>query len=220
MEFSYANETKDKSIKVKFDSLYQQFCESANRDLDEKGLSTIGRESGKYIGEIVKLGIPALPYIIEKMEKGNFFLTLPFYILTKKKFEKSEWPEHGGSKAAAQMCIQWWKEGRKEIPQRFDNLYTDWNSLKQSGKTAEAEEIYKKIVRLGIIVLPYLVEKISEGDTVLIPAVSKLTNGELKEDTKPEECMDWWNKNKEKWYIPIEDEPIEREETKEEEKKE
>jgi hypothetical protein len=52
----------------------------------------------------------------------------------------------------------------------------------------------------------------------LTPLLS--SDGEVKTDDKPEECIEWWNKNKEKWYIPIEDEPIEQEEIKEEEKKE
>lgn len=183
--------------------------------------------------EIVALGIPAVPYLIR--EESKYPLSLPVSILfaveliTKAKLHMVLKEENGrlihtivgfpyfsfvssDKEDILRNWLRWWHGGRKEIPQYFDTLYVRWKELKDKGKKDEAEERYQQIRNMGIIVLPYLIEKIAGGDTSLIPTVFKLTDGAVKVDAKPEECIEWWNKNKEKWYIPIEDEPIEKEE--------
>ncbi|HEC79526.1 MAG TPA: hypothetical protein ENI34_10390 [candidate division WOR-3 bacterium] len=175
--------------------------------------STIGPEEWWKYRRIADLGPAVIPHIIEKMEAGDFFITLSLQMITKKFFEKEEYKSFGcrDSRDEAKLYIYWWREGRKQTPQRFKKLYTEWQSLRKEGETEKAKEKYQWIIDMGIIVLPYLIEKISEGDTALIPAVSELTDGEVKEDATPEECVRWWKENKERWYIPIEGDPGEEE---------
>jgi len=48
-----------------------------------------------------------------------------------------------------------------------------------------------------------MVDKIKMGDTELIEVVSELTAGKVKHNATAEECLDWWEKNKEDWLIPF-----------------
>lgn len=186
--------------------------------------------------KIIEIGVPVLPYIVVKISEDRtlchalFRITRWRYHIERQGVDPSEYvwfveefPElqqRDGPPDRVELWLYWWREGRKQTPQRFNMLHGEWQGLKKKRKIEEAQEKYQRIIDMGIVVLPYLIEKITEGDTALIPAVSKLTDGEVKTDDNPEDCVEWWNKNKEKWYIPIEDEPIEKEEIKEEEKKE
>ncbi len=157
---------------------------------------------------IVELGIPALPYIVEKLEQNResfaFGLEAAVWRITKKRFQAAEWPEGtlGDAKTAAVLYVRWWREGRKEAPRVFEKLYTEWRGLKQAGRTAEAEDKHKAIVDLGIDILPYLMEKMKAGDEELLGTVNRLTNGALGSAPTRSRAAAWWAENKDKWTLP------------------
>jgi hypothetical protein len=161
-----------------------------------------------YIGnkpyyEMIKLGIPALPYMIEKMEKGRFHLGFAVWRITKKDFERSEWPEGKvrGSITRSKMYVYWFHTGRKQTPQRFEKLYNQWKNLKRQNKTEEAEKIYQKMKNLGVDVLPFMIEKFSKGDLELREAISYLTDESFTTKITPEQSLKWWWNNREKYTI-------------------
>lgn len=161
----------------------------------------------KYYREIVKLGIPALPYLIYKIEEGGVALGDAVTIITKKRFEEYEQPEYivWDSKSTATAVVKWWPKARKETPQKFKRLYIEWKNLKNQGKEKEKEEKEKleHIRALGIAALPMIIEKVREGDKELIPIVSKLTNDQVDPNTSISQCFAWWRDNKQKWLIPF-----------------
>lgn len=154
---------------------------------------------------IVEIGVPALPYIMKKIEKnpGDFHLECAVWRITMKRFEKSDWPDGklGDSITAAKMYVQWWKEGRHKTGEKFSELYSKWKTLKSEKKDKEAKETYRQIVNLGIPVLPYLVENV-ETEPEFIPAVVKLTGRSLLATATGPECKQWWENNKQKWKLP------------------
>lgn len=191
-------------IKNIFEQKYNEWKEYNSR-FEEKVKSTWGINKPLY--EIVKLGIPALPFIIEKIQKNpeDFQLGYAVFLITKKQFEKSDWVEKGkmgDAKTKAKMYVNWWYEGRKQSPEQFEKLYTEWKSLKAQGKEKEAKEKYERIKHLGIVILPNIIEKIEHGETEFIPIVSYFTDDAVKKDAKVSECVEWWKKNKEKWTLP------------------
>lgn len=154
-------------------------------------------------GEIVSLGPPVLPYIVEKIEKsGDFHLVHAISRITKKQFEKTDWPQGtlGDSITASKMYVQWWKEGRFKTGERFAKLYSKWKTLKSEKKDKEAKETYRQIVNLGIPVLPFLIENV-ETEPEFIPAISKLTDRQLPATATGTECKQWWENNKQKWEL-------------------
>lgn len=157
--------------------------------------------------EIIELGPSALPYIVEKIQKNpdDFHLGYVVARISKKHFEKEDWPKGklGDAITAASLYVNWWKKDRYETHKRFEKLYKEWKLFKAEGK-GEAEKKYQKIINLGICVLPYLVEKLKENNSDLIPAISELTDGDVNKEFGVSDCVDWWKKNKDKLVVPCE----------------
>jgi hypothetical protein len=77
--------------------------------------------------------------------------------------------------------------------------------------------VYQQLLDLGVVAIPYAIEKINAGELELIDAVNYWTDNALQndmnaknvtQDKTKEFCVDWWNRNQEKWSLPlIETEP-------------
>jgi len=187
-------------------------------------------DKNEQFRDFVKLGPATVPYIIEILErfgdnryyisecmllealrritKWNFNKGWNTYQMYSPKAEIEEFsdqktlPENNRIRAKY-IWIRWFKEFRPKIRQHFENRFHRWKICKTENKTGEAEEKYQRILDLGIDAIPQLVEKISEGDSEFIDAISFLTDGELKSDASVSETVEWWNNNKEKWTIPV-----------------
>ncbi len=156
-------------------------------------------------GEIVKLGLPAVPYIIQKIEENpaDFHLGAAMGMITKKRFGKEEWPADrlGDSRTEAALYVEWWKAGRFQSGAVFEELYEEWRTLREEGQSDSAA-VYKRIVDLGIAALPHAFEALAGGDEALIPAVARLTDGAVGEDWTTPECVEWWEANRGAWLLP------------------
>ena len=192
----------ENNIKGQFDQKYRMWKEFMASNKAIFLTDTTGRQS-MYFDEIIKLGPSAVPYIIEKM-KTDPVLWYAVRVISKKCFEKHEWNETNNDKDAATLFLNWYNYGRFQTSQQFEKLYTESKNLKKVTKIKESEtkENYQMIKNLGIDALPYMVEKVKQGDTNLIPIISELADGEIKSTAKPAECIEWWQKNKEKWTLP------------------
>ena len=100
------------------------------------------------------------------------------------------------------IWLRWWNEARFHTPGRFAKLHDDRRALLQQGDAKGAKEKYQQIQDLGIPVLPCLVDRIGNGATDLVPIMSALTNGGVKADAKPQDCVKWWNQHKDEWTLP------------------
>lgn len=202
-------ESASKNVRGEFEERYQAYREGVRQDfLELPHRSTVGPRAHKHLIEISKLGPAVLPFIIEKSRETNdFFLNLPLFIVTKKTFEKTEWPKDSpkDAKATAKMFIDWWEKSGPQTPQRFEQRYVELRVLREQHKKDETQEKYRQIRRLGIAALPSIMEKVKLGDIELIPIISELTDGKIKKDITQSECLDWWEKNKQEWLIPFEE---------------
>jgi len=159
----------------------------------------------KYYRDIIDLGTPAVPYMVEKIEEGCWPLGDAVTVITKKRFEEYEQPEYHvrDSKSTAAAVAKWWPKARKETPHQFNQRYSQWKDLKKQGKEKEAKEKLEEIRALGIASLPIIIEKVKQGDNELIPIVSKLTDGQVDPNANTSQCVSWWQQNKEQWLIPF-----------------
>jgi len=202
------------NIENMFEARYQAWKEYCSRP-EVMALSYAGpRFTCNEFKEIVDLGLPALPYIAKKMEQDSTenLLWKAIEVIAKvrvyreydRKSNKDVLPDFPSLEPGDNIYLYWWREGHKQTPNQFSKLYSEWKQLKQI-KDVDAQKIYQRMVNLGIPVIPYMIREIKNGDSNLIPAISYLTDGEIKEDASPEECINWWANNKEKWTIKFGD---------------
>jgi hypothetical protein len=51
-----------------------------------------------------------------------------------------------------------------------------------------------------------MTEKVKQGEKELIPLISYTVDKELPLDATQQQCLAWWDKSKDKWLIPLEQE--------------
>lgn len=148
---------------------------------------------------IVDLGVPAIPFIVSKIQenKYDFHLGSAIVLITKRKFDKDEWPEGklGDSIALSEMYVDWWKVGRHTTEKRFEELLHEWHGSVSNGNANKARQILRKMSDLGIPVLPYLVVQLKENPE-LIPVFLYLSAAPLELSASAEACVQWWNENR------------------------
>ena len=101
----------------------------------------------------------------------------------------------------------WWEVEPEFTKQRFEKYYREWKHVVEEKPQAHSAHSYRqnKMLQAGIPALPFLIEKVKNGDVALITTISELTNRELKKTATQEQCLEWWNENKHKWLIPFEE---------------
>ena len=204
----WATRTERESVHEAFNREYGAYCEDAPKDSRENLTSSLsmGPRGLKHMGNITRLGPKALPYIMEKAgQTKDMNWTFSISLITEKVFLRSEWP--GGrfvdSRAILQMYIDWWPKGRKLTPEHFKERYALWKAVRDEGKESEAIKRRDEISKLGIAALPMIMEKLREGDSGLIPVVSRVTREKVAGTASAEECLAWWDKNRAEWLIPF-----------------
>lgn len=164
-----------------------------------------------YFDALVAIGPSALPLIAAKIEEDPSATVLWHAIekIAKIKiagvYDQSKnrivFPDYPMLKTNEDVYVLWWKEGRFKTGERFADLFAKWCALKSDSKDEESKTIYKQIVDLGLPVLPYLVDAAKQRPE-FIPAISALADGSLVPTASPGECMEWWNKNRQKFELP------------------
>jgi hypothetical protein len=217
---------QDADLKSRFESEYRAWKEQV-----ESQRFSSAPEFNEHFTKIVKMGIPVLPLIIDKMEKRefsmDFLLESAFYLISRKDFEKEDWPKgkRGDSHTAAAMYIEWWHNGIKDTQNSFDHYYRQWKRDLAEKKEDEANNKLLSIRKLGIVAMPFMIDKIKkgdlkfvkiisdyskiqypvnyigEGDLQSIKIISDYTSESLNENASKDECIAWWNENKDKFTI-------------------
>ncbi len=158
---------------------------------------------------IIDMGPSVVPFIIVMFEQElsdptwdnqsrSNMLGLISMITWKAFRDKNDWPEgkYGNHEIEMALYVKWWKEGRKETPRKFADLYVKWDQFKNEDKTKEADETLDQIRFMGIEVLPLVIQKISDGDERLLPFINKLMRKNVVEDHPTRESvLKWWQAN-------------------------
>ena len=196
------------NIKESFESEYAAYIEAKQVDNKEYPFrsTSYGPKSSVCLQNIAQLGVATMPYLIEKAnETKDMSLNLPLRIITKKCFSNTEWPVNitKDSRGELKLYITWWESGRNLTPVQFSQYYSQWKEFKNNHKEKDAKDKLNEIYDLGIGALPMIMEIVRQGDTELIPIISKLTDDKIKSSATASECLSWWEKNKDDWLIPF-----------------
>jgi hypothetical protein len=106
------------------------------------------------------------------------------------------------------IYLFWWLEGEKRTPQWFSDRYSKWLVARKQGDAQKTKAMYQKLLDIGIAAIPLWLEKLqSEQDESIrqeiMKALSYLTDGEVNLNMSPQECLKWWEANRERWTIPF-----------------
>jgi len=104
-----------------------------------------------------------------------------------------------------ELWSRWWHGGSQFTGQRFEAKHNEWKVMKKENhlEKSNAKRRLSEMTDLGIPAIPFMIEKVEQGETDFIPLISRLTNKELSETATQQECLEWWNKNNQKWLIPF-----------------
>ena len=201
------------SMEELFEAKYQRWSEFISRP-EVMAQSVVGpRFECSQFQEIVDLGLQALPYIVRKMKQNpeDRLLWKAIEEIAKVRIrgkydrEKNKvvFPQFPDLKPGERVYLYWWREGHKFTPERFETLYVEWRQLKGARGEEEAGAIYRRMVDLGVTVLPSMMKRIERGDSALVAVVSYLTDGAIDHDATPQQCINWWQRNEKEWTIPF-----------------
>ena len=120
---------QDADLKNRFESEYKAW----KTIVDENPFSETAMYN-PHIFEIGNMGAPVLPLLVEKMEnsESGHLLNYAFYLITKKGFEKEDWPKRSngkirvGSRTKKAMFLDWYRNGIKNTSISFNRYYLEW----------------------------------------------------------------------------------------------
>jgi hypothetical protein len=223
-------------VRAAFDREYEAYMHAPDGTGYTGGTTALQQQ---HLDSIARLGPRALPLVMETLrETGDSNLAAVAGRMSKKHFVLSELPDgkppdqHGW----VALCLRWWDREHARTPQRFAELYEVWKQTKRQwmvlgsyelvyddsfkgiwySRRAQTKdgELLDEIKALGIAALPFMMEKIKEGDYDMLPVIAQLTDGGAADaepladqplEERARRCLEWWEKNKEQWTIPFPD---------------
>ncbi len=163
-----------------------------------------------------------LPYLMTKLKEGDTSVSIIISKISKAGLNIILDPKIS-EKSKAEWLLDWWeKPGEeiiREVTQYWERMLEEDLYFSSPYQTIEETDSGKKIMSLGIAILPYLVREIgnpepSPGDKVIMRVmieslvdvkfykeVEKEGKKVTKENLK-KVVLKWWNKNKEDWACP------------------
>jgi hypothetical protein len=190
-------------------------------EIDEEQLRKIHELNKKLL---TPLGPQVLPYLII-VAQVNHIIGSPIHSITKflphnivlsrkprnllsTTEEFPEVVEKNVSYDARKVWLLWWVEGERRTLQWFTDRYGKWLVARKQGDAQKTKAMYQKLLDIGIAAIPLWLEKLqSEQDKSIrqeiIKALSYLTDGEVNLNMSPQECLNWWEANRERWTIPF-----------------
>lgn len=220
----------DRKMRDQFLEQYAKWLVYCRKVLKEVGWSSdlesyfpkiFGHESYK---KMVQLGVKALPIAIIVVQADVWVGGVPGEI-SKFKWHHvrlrwrpgdilvttEEFPEIRAKHAivnAKRMWLHWWINGGDKTPIWFEERYALWKDCLRKEEIKKSKKIYQKLLHIGIAAIPLWLRKLQSERSAglrreIVKALSQLTDGQIKETMTPQECMNWWQRNKDKWTIPF-----------------
>ena len=111
------------------------------------------------------------------------------------------------TEAFRRFWVDWWPNAEESTKTDFARLLARWQKMGDQDHPREAP-LERWAVQdgmkegFGVLVLPFMVKAIEEGQTDLIPFMSELTGSEVPWDATPAQCRAWLDANPTRWQYP------------------
>lgn len=141
---------------------------------------------------IVNLGYDALPVLTENMEKSNNNgLTEYILAIAVEEIAKVDLKKNRNEWSTAKEFLQVWKLHLKNLPSNV-------NSVINSNQPEDLK--VKELVLLGTPAIPFIMDKIEQGNTEIFPALEQLLSGNPNSIQQPvQDKVAWVRLNKAKF---------------------
>lgn len=195
------------SLKSVFEESYvhwQEYC-----DRIEYSSNAMLRFESQHYDRIVCLGPAVLPYIIEKIKEDTSFHWIHWACSDIAEIIK----DPNVSPWARELTLDWWYGGQKQVNDRFDSTFSEWQKSIAVDDSLQAIISRNAIKALGIATLPRMMDKLYAGEYDVMPMLHDrldhmiMIKGQTQKK-EAEEFLKWWEENSEKWLIPFEDQGI------------
>jgi hypothetical protein len=118
--------------------------------------------------------------------------------------ESRYFPELGPVRSEVYVWEHWLKVGRGWTAARFEEWY-EQGRAQMIAHSQAPEMALSRLDVLGFAALPHYIEKLKQGETIVIPMIRRLTQRELPEDVTQAQVLQWWEREKDRWLIPWQD---------------
>lgn len=171
---------------------------------------SIGGYDHQSMQDIIALGLPVVPMILEKMraskndeDSSAFHLQYALKKITKVQFNNNILEhESAMSRYLTSSWEMWYRHSDRYTKMEFEILIASRRGFDHQQNPELLKEIDRRITSIGVFVLPYLISEISKGEIGLIPIVAELSDKAVPVDASAEACQSWWDKNKERYAKP------------------
>lgn len=200
---SAGEKNRAQALRAVFEQKYQAWLDYIEQPEVASSSNATVRWDCVPFQEIVALGVPALPLILEKMDEGassvhqgspySRFLSHAFTVIMNTHTQADLSPQG------------WWETVRPQVPQRFAELFAERQAALAQGDNAKAQQTVRQIRNeLGALAVPLLVEKIQAGEPGLIPTLALITRGAVAPGATLEQVTTWWEQDQARWILPSE----------------
>lgn len=194
-------------IQAAFDDAYREWVIAVTTTSEVPQMFTASFTSARpEFKRMTGLGIKAAPCLVEKIRESPAdrarVLLSAFIDVTKKRFgaEDIGWAKERGLDLT-HFYLNWWEGAVEDTSNKFATLSREMEMADTDGNSEATLAAAKRIVDLGVLVLPHAMEKVRGGDTNMVPVVSALTDGAVRKDAPVYECVQWWTSNKMHWVL-------------------
>jgi len=183
-----------------FEDKYQKWADWREENSDSSVLTRC-----REYKELIAMGFPALPYALDKMSAGDFYMKSVVSDISQKWFPRTEYPRGywRGDKGVCQLYPEWWSAERFLTPQQFEKIFRQWQEAEKSGDAKAAREELRAIQSLGLPVLPHLMDKLEAYPGWAVEMFSVLVG---RKSAAPAECRRFWEQNKAQYTLPGQEE--------------
>lgn len=182
------------SIASKIDQNISSIMDDVNKLATQNPQAAMSSSPYSYIDNanyksIINLGSEALPILVDQIDQSKenglreYILSIATEEIAKVdlKKNKSEW-------STAKEFTKVWKTHLKQIP-------TNVNDIVASNESNDKK--IQELVVLGTPAIPFIMDKIEQGNVELFPSLDQLLRGNnIKMDTVITDKTDWVKKNK------------------------
>ena len=161
----------------------------------------------------------AVPTIIEVLSQssyvgGDLHRTLQYMLKTDFTITRGEagyvidvFPELGqidSRDVHKKLWLHWLEIGPEYTRKQFETYYAQRKAAIEENPLDDARHRYlqTQMLKGGVATLPYLMEKMEQGDNTLVPALATLTGDYWTTILcGPSECIQWWRQHQRDWLI-------------------
>jgi predicted outer membrane repeat protein len=107
------------------------------------------------------------------------------------------------SEICAKLWLHWLDAGDQYAREWFDAYYSEWDTAvrEQPDNRSYQNALLNKMLTGGMAVIPYIIDKMKQGDERLVEALTRLIRCWRVEGCTAAQWLQWWTDNRQQWQV-------------------